>query len=242
MTAAIRPTTNDQRPTMRIAVLASGRGTNLQAIIDACDQGTIPGPVVAVVSDNPKAGALTRARASGIPVVVLSLRTFPTREKFEQRLVEALHSYAPDLICLAGFMRILSPSVVQQFSGRIMNIHPALLPAFGGVGMYGEHVHRAVLDRGVRVSGCTVHFVDDVPDGGPIILQAAVRVDADDTVATLAARIAEVEHQLYPEAIRLFAEGRLLIDGRRVHILEERERGIAGTWDRDLVGSEAGLE
>jgi phosphoribosylglycinamide formyltransferase-1 len=204
---------------IRIAVLASGRGTNLQAIIDACSRAEIPGTVVVVASDNPKAGALDRARAAGIPVIVLTMRSFPTREKFEERLAEALQSYRPDLVCLAGFLRILSPAFVQQFAGRIMNIHPALLPAFGGVGMYGEHVHRAVLDRGVRVSGCTVHFVDAIPDGGPIILQAAVPVDPDDTALTLAARIAEVEHRLYPEAIRLFAEGRLRIEGRRVQIL-----------------------
>ncbi|HEV8353590.1 MAG TPA: phosphoribosylglycinamide formyltransferase [bacterium] len=212
-------TIHDSRKRIRIAVLASGHGTNLQAIIEACQGGVLLGTVVVVASDNPKAGALGRARAAGIPVLVLSVRSVPTREKFEERLAEALHSYRPDLVCLAGFMRILSPAFVQQFAGRIMNIHPALLPAFGGVGMYGEHVHRAVLDRGVRVSGCTVHFVDDVPDGGPIILQAAVAVDADDTVSSLAAKIAEHEHRLYPEAVQLFAEGRLQIEGRRVRVL-----------------------
>jgi phosphoribosylglycinamide formyltransferase-1 len=209
----------DSRKRIRIAVLASGQGTNLRAIMDAGSREEVPGSVVVVASDNPKAGALERARAAGIPVIVLTVRSFPTREKFEERLAEALQSYRPDLVCLAGFMRILSPEFVQQFASRIMNIHPALLPAFGGVGMYGEHVHRAVLERGVRVSGCTVHFVDAIPDGGPIILQAAVPVDPDDTVMTLAARIAAVEHRLYPEAIRLFAQDRLRIEGRRVRIL-----------------------
>lgn len=187
--------------------------------MDACERRHVPGAVVVVASDNPKAGALDRARRAGIPVVVLSVRSFPKREQLEARLVEALQSYQPDLVCLAGFMRILSPSFVQHFAGRMMNIHPALLPAFGGVGMYGEYVHRAVLDKGVRISGCTVHFVDDVPDGGPIILQAAVEVHEDDTVSSLAERIVEHEHRLYPEAIRLFAEGRLQIEGRRVRIL-----------------------
>ncbi len=208
---------------VRIAVLASGHGTNLQSIIDGCDRGDIFGSVVAVVSDNPRAGALARARSAGIPVVVLPVRSFPNRDAFERRLTEALESYAPDLICLAGFLRILSPPTVQHFPGSIMNIHPALLPSFGGVGMYGERVHRAVLDRGVRVSGCTVHFVDEIPDGGPIILQSAVPVEPDDTVETLAARIAREEHRLYPEAIRLFAEGRLHIEGRRVTILPSLE-------------------
>jgi len=223
---------------IRIAVLASGRGTNLQAIIDASERGEIPGTVVVVASDNPKAGALDRARAAGIPVLVLSVRSFPTREKFEERLAEAVQSYHPNLVCLAGFMRILSPAFVQHFAGRMMNIHPALLPAFGGVGMYGEHVHRAVLDRGVRVSGCTVHFVDDVPDGGPIILQAAVRVDPEDTVMTLAARIAEVEHRLYPQAIQLFAQGRLQIEGRRVRIFDAPTDGprASGLGPREVVG------
>jgi phosphoribosylglycinamide formyltransferase-1 len=223
---------------VRIAVLASGRGSNLQAIIDACSRAEIPGTVVVVASDNPKAGALDRARAAGISVIVLTMGSFPTREKFEERLAEALQSYRPDLVCLAGFLRILGPAFVQQFAGRIMNIHPALLPAFGGVGMYGEHVHRAVLDRGVRVSGCTVHFVDAIPDGGPIILQAAVPVDPDDTVLPLAARIAEVEHRLYPEAIRLFAEGRLRIEGRRVRIVEAPTDGprASGLGRREIVG------
>lgn len=224
---------------LRIAVLASGRGTNLQAIIDACNLGDIPGAVVVVVSDNPKAGALERARRAGIPVVVLAVRSFPKREQFEARFLEALQLYQPDLVCLAGFMRILSPAFVQHFVGRMMNIHPALLPAFGGVGMYGEHVHRAVLDRGVRVSGCTVHFVDDVPDGGPIIVQAAVPVSEDDTVSTLAERIAEHEHRLYPEAILLFAEGRLRIEGRRVRILNAPTDGhrASGLGHREAVAA-----
>ncbi|MGH2348298.1 MAG: phosphoribosylglycinamide formyltransferase, partial [bacterium] len=193
--------------------------------------------------------ALDRARAAGIPVVVLTVRAFPTREKFEDRLAEALESYRPDLVCLAGFMRILSPAFVQQFAGRIMNIHPALLPAFGGVGMYGEHVHRAVLDRGVRVSGCTVHFVDEIPDGGPIILQAPVPVDPEDTVLTLAARIAGLEQRLYPQAIQLFAQGRLEVEGRRVRVLppdmyQVPNSGQTRTWYRAeaVLASEPGGE
>jgi len=208
---------------IRIGVLASGTGTNLQAIIDACARGDIPGRVVVVVSNNPKAKALERARRAGIPAVAMHHRAFPDRDTFDGKLAEILHSYEVDLVCLAGFMRILGPWFINQFAGRIMNIHPALLPSFGGLGMYGDRVHKAVLDSGVKFSGCTIHFANEAPDGGPIILQAIVPVRDDDTVETLASRIAQEEHRLYPEAVRLFAEGRLHVVGRRVHIAETRE-------------------
>ncbi|HXF81245.1 MAG TPA: phosphoribosylglycinamide formyltransferase [bacterium] len=208
---------------IRIGVLASGGGSNLQAIIDACARGEIDGAVVVVISNNPKARALDRARRAGIPAVAMHHRAFPDRDTFDAKLVEILHSYTVDLVCLAGFMRILGPAFIAEFPGRIMNIHPALLPAFGGLGMYGERVHRAVLDSGVKFSGCTIHFANEAPDGGPIILQAVVPVRDDDTVETLAARIAREEHRLYPEAIRLFAQGRLQVVGRRVRVLEVRQ-------------------
>lgn len=208
---------------IKIGVLASGAGTNLQAIIDTCARGEIDGRVVVVVSNNPKAKALDRARAAGIPAVAMHHRAFPDRDTFDAKLVEILHSYEVDLVCLAGFMRILGPSFVAQFPGRIMNIHPALLPSFGGLGMYGDRVHKTVLDSGVKFSGCTIHFANEAPDGGPIILQAVVPVQDDDTVETLAARIAQEERRLYPEAVRLFAQGRLRIVGRRVYISGSRE-------------------
>lgn len=208
---------------IRIGVLASGGGSNLQAIIDACARGEIDGKVVVVVSNNPKARALDRARRAGIPAVAMHHRAFPDRDTFDAKLVEILHSYEVDLICLAGFMRILGPAFIGQFHGRIMNIHPALLPSFGGLGMYGDRVHKAVLDSGVKFSGCTIHFANEAPDGGPIIVQAVVPVLDGDTVETLAARIAREEHRLYPEAVRLFAEGRLKVVGRRVFITEARE-------------------
>jgi len=206
------------RVPVRIGVLVSGHGTNLQAILDACRRGAIPGRVVVVISSRAQACALERARLAGVPSVVVAPRALPDRQAYDRRLAEVLQASGVDLICLAGFLRILTPEFVAQFAGRIMNIHPALLPAFGGAGMYGAHVHRAVLASGVKISGCTVHFVDETPDGGPIILQAAVPVRDDDTEETLASRIAEEEHRLYPEAIRLFAEGRLTIVGRRVRI------------------------
>ena len=209
------------RDAVRIGVLVSGKGTNLQAILDACARGEILGRVAVVVSSNPKAYALERARLAGIPAVALTPRSFPDRAAHDARLIEVLQAHDVSLVCLAGFLRILTPAFIEQFRGRIMNIHPALLPAFGGVGMYGAHVHEAVLARGVKVSGCTVHFVDETPDGGPIILQAVVHVRDDDTVESLAARIAEVEHRLYPLAIRLFAEGRLHTNGKHVQIARD---------------------
>lgn len=226
---------------IRIAVLASGQGTNLQAIIDATSRGGIPGRVVVVVSNNPKARALDRARLAGIPTVAMHHRAFPDRDTFDAKLAEILHSYQVDLICLAGFMRILGPWFINQFPERIMNIHPALLPSFGGLGMYGDRVHQAVLDSGVRFTGCTIHFANEAPDGGPIILQAVVPVLDTDTPHTLAARIAQEEHRLYPEAVKLFAEGRLQVEGRRVRILPPREAAIV-TESAGLTGSAAGTE
>lgn len=204
---------------LRIAVVASGAGTTLQAILDACARGEIAGHVVVVVSNVPDAGALGRAQRAGVPSAVVDHRTFPDRATFEQALLEVIARYETDLVCNAGFLRILSPSYVRPLFGRIMNIHPSLLPAFGGKGMYGERVHAAVLNAGVKLTGCTVHFVDETPDGGPIILQRPVPVADDDTVASLAARVQATEREAYVEAIRLFAEGRVSLQGRRVHIL-----------------------
>jgi phosphoribosylglycinamide formyltransferase-1 len=207
------------REPLRVGVLVSGAGSNMQALIDACRAGAIPAEIVLVISNVPTAYALERARASGIPAVVVDHRAHGTRAAFEAALKEALDAHRVQLVCLAGFVRILSAEFVAAFAGRIMNIHPALLPAFGGEGMYGERVHRAVLASGAPESGCTVHFVTAEPDGGPIIARAVVPVEAGDTPATLAARIANEEHRLYPLAVRWFAEGRLRLEGDRVAIL-----------------------
>ncbi len=205
---------------LRIGVLVSGHGTNLQAILDACARRDIAGGVVLVVSSSAQAFALERARRASVPTVVVAPKEFSDRASYDARLIELLRSAKVELVCLAGFLRILTPQFVEQYAGRIMNVHPALLPAFGGPGLYGAHVHEAVLASGVKVSGCTVHFADETPDGGPIILQSTVPVEDDDTVETLAARLAVEEHRLYPAAIRLFAEGRLQVIGRRVHVIE----------------------
>ncbi len=208
---------------LRLGVLVSGTGTNLQALLDACDSGEIPAEVAVVISNVPDALALERARRAGVPAIVIGRRAVSGAPAFEAAIRRALEAHRVGLVCLAGFLKILSPAFVAAFAGRVMNIHPALLPAFGGRGMYGDRVHEAVLASGARVSGCTVHFVTEEPDAGPIIAQAAVPVHDDDTPRTLAARVRTEELRLYPRAVRLFAEGRLRIEGRRVRILTEAE-------------------
>ena len=205
---------------IRIAVLVSGhgRGSNMAAIIDACQGGEIDGQVVLVIGTRSEAPALQRAAEKGVPVRVISPRNL-SEEEYAQRLLHALDEARVDLVCLAGYMRLLPVPVVRAYAGKVMNIHPALLPLFGGKGMYGEHVHQAVLASGMKVSGCTVHFVDEQYDTGPIIVQRCVPVEEDDTWATLAARVLAQEHQAYVQAVKLFAEGRLRIEGRRVRIL-----------------------
>ena len=204
-----------------IGVLASGRGTNLQAIIDNVKSGKLPNVEIGcVISDNPDAKALERARRAGIPAYYIypgEKRTVLDPEQ-EEKYIETLKKHGVELVCLAGFMRILKRKFLDAFPNRIMNIHPALLPAFPGL-----NAQKQALEYGVKVSGATVHFVDEGIDTGPIILQEAVKVEEDDTVETLADRILKVEHKIYSEAIRLFAEGRLKIEGRRVRILPADE-------------------
>jgi phosphoribosylglycinamide formyltransferase-1 len=204
----------------RIGVLASGRGSNLQAIIDACKSGYIPGDVVCVISDKKDAFALERAKREAIPAIFLDPSLYSSREDYDKALAQILKEHKVDLVCLAGFMRILTPPFIEEFRNRIMNIHPALIPSFCGKGMYGLKVHQAVLDFGVKVTGCTVHFVTEEVDLGPIIVQIPVMVREDDTPETLSQRVLKREHRAYPLAIKLFAEGRLKIEGRRVRILK----------------------
>lgn len=208
---------------VRVGVLASGGGTNLQAIMDNCQAGRLQAQVVVVISDV-ECGALERARRAGVPEIWLNRHDklrFPSRESFDRAVRERLQAHQVELVCLAGYLRIMTRELVDAYAGRMMNTHPALLPAFGGKGMWGHRVHQAVLDYGCKVSGCTIHFVTLEPDGGPIILQRAVPVEEEDTPETLAARILPHEHELYSQAIQLYAEGRLRIQGRRVRILPE---------------------
>jgi len=199
---------------LRVGVLVSGRGSNLQALLDASARRDYPAEVVVVISDRERAAALERARAARVEALYVNPKDFADREAFDLELVRELTARRVGLVCTAGFMRILSPAFTRAFAGRAMNIHPSLLPAFPGL-----HVQRQALDYGVKVAGATVHFLDEgAVDTGPIILQASVPVLPDDTEDTLAARILIEEHRLYPEAVRLFAEGRLSIAGRRVTV------------------------
>ena len=194
-----------------IAVLVSGSGSNLQAIIDATERGAIPGRVGLVVSNKADAYGLTRAAMHGITTAVVDHKAFESREAFDAKLVEIIQGSGAKLVCLAGFMRVVTPVFLRAFPHRILNIHPALLPSFPGTHGPGQ-----ALRCGVRFSGCTVHFLDEGVDTGPIIVQAVVPVYEDDTEDALAARILKEEHRIYPMAIRLFLEGRLTVSGRRV--------------------------
>lgn len=205
---------------LRIAILLSGRhgrGSNMQAIAQACSDGRIDGEVVAVIGNYADSPALARAQELGLTASVVSSRQ--DEDAYADALLSALRGADADLVCLAGYMRKVPDAVLDAYAGRMMNIHAALLPAFGGKGMYGRHIHQAVLDYGAKVSGCTVHLVDAGYDTGPIILQTPVWVEEDDTAETLAARVLEAEHRAYPQAVLLFAEGRLRLEGRRVAIL-----------------------
>ena len=185
-----------------IVILISGRGSNMQAIVEA----NLPLRIAAVISNNTDAEGLTYAQQKGIATAVVDHRSHATREAFDQALMRCIESYGPDLVVLAGFMRILSDGFVQHYAGRLINIHPSLLPAFPGLG-----THRRALEAGVKIHGCSVHFVTPVVDHGPIVVQAAVAVNGDDTVQTLAARVLQQEHLIYPQALRWFAEDRLCI-------------------------------
>jgi phosphoribosylglycinamide formyltransferase-1 len=197
---------------LRVGVLVSGRGSNLQALLDASSRPGYPAEVVVVISDRERAAALDRARAAGVEALFVNPKDFGDREAFDLALVGELNRRRVGLVCNAGFMRILSPAYTRAFAGRAMNVHPSLLPAFPGL-----HAQRQALEHGVKIAGVTIHFVDDGPvDTGPIILQAGVPVQPDDTEETLSARILAEEHRLYPEAVRLFAEGRLAVAGRKV--------------------------
>jgi phosphoribosylaminoimidazolecarboxamide formyltransferase/IMP cyclohydrolase len=203
----------------KIAVFASGEGTNLQALLDACADGRVRGAVALVVSNKPDVGALRRGQRAGIETLVLPPSDFPTSEEYNAFLAHECKKRDIGLICLAGFMLKLKSPLLKAYPGRILNIHPALLPSFGGQGMYGNKVHEAVLTAGVKVSGATVHVVDEEYDRGPVILQSAVPVLAGDTPATLAARVRAQEHWIYPKAVSLFCEGRIKVTDRKAELL-----------------------
>ncbi len=203
---------------LRIGVLLSGEGTSLENLLDQVEQGGVPGRVALVVSSKAGAGGLGRAERRGVPAVAVPRRDHPDVEAFNDEIHTALEKHGVDFVALLGF---LSPfRLRRRYVGRAINVHPALIPAFSGKGFYGRRVHEAVLAQGCKVTGATVHFVDEEYDRGPIILQEAVEVREDDDAESLAARVQAVERRLVPEALRLFAAGRLRIEGPRVHILD----------------------
>lgn len=204
---------------IRIGVLASGRGSNLQAIIDAIEAKTLDATIVVVVSNKKGSMAIERAQRHGIPDIFLDPKSMEAesnpRHAYDQKILEVLKKHEVDLVLLAGYMKIVTPVLIDAFQSRMMNIHPSLLPSFPGLG-----AQKQALYAGVKVSGCTVHFVTEGVDEGPIILQTAVFVHEDDTVDSLSARILEQEHQLFPQAVQLFAEGRICVEDRRARVLE----------------------
>lgn len=202
----------------RLAVFASGGGTNMQSILDAVDAGQLPATVVGCVSDRASAGALDRARTYGLPTVVCPPRDYDTPTAFGAALCDVLTRWNASFVVLAGYLKKIPAPVLNAYPNRITNIHPSLLPAFGGSGMYGSHVHQAVLDAGVHWTGVTVHLVNDAYDDGPIVAQQPVPVLPDDTVDTLQQRVLAVEHQLYPAVLRQFARGQIDVQGRTVTV------------------------
>jgi phosphoribosylglycinamide formyltransferase-1 len=211
---------------LRVAVLASGRGSNLQAVIDAIEAGTVQANIVAVISNKKDAPALERAKQHGLPALFVDPKPYTgrpdSREAYDRALLDVLKQHDVELILLAGYMKIVTRVLVETFMNRMMNIHPSLLPSFPGL-----EVQKKAIDWGCKLAGCTVHFVTEGVDEGPIILQAAVPILDDDTPDTLAARILEQEHKIYPRAVQLFAEGRLQVDGRRVFIENGKPKGEA---------------
>jgi phosphoribosylglycinamide formyltransferase-1 len=198
---------------LKLGILISGNGSNLQSIIDHIEKGSLKATIKIVISNNPDAYGITRAKKHGIPVVVLKNGDFKNKEDFDLELIRILKNNSVDLVILAGFMRIITSTFLKAFPQKIMNIHPALLPSFPGI-----HGQKQALEYGVKLSGCTVHFVDEGVDTGPIIIQSAVQVFDDDTEETLAARILKEEHRIYPLAIQFFAEGKIEIKGRKISI------------------------
>ena len=209
-------------PKVRIGVLISGGGTNLQALIDEVEKGNINGEISVVISDKKGAYGIERAKKHGIKGIILDKKSFKDKDEFMKSIMDKLEEYNVDLVILAGFLSILSRGFIEKYKNKIINVHPSLIPAFCGEGYYGQKVHRAVLEYGAKVSGATVHFVDEGADTGPVILQEAVPVMEDDTIETLAARVLKVEHKLLPEAVKLYCDGKITIDGRKVKSIKHK--------------------
>jgi len=209
----------------RLAVFASGRGSNFRAILDNVQNGTIPAEVVLCLTNNPAAGVIDIAKTNNIPVRVIIPKNFPDSITFNDAILKELQSAGADYIVLAGYLKLIGRQIIATYANRIINIHPALLPAFGGKGMYGHHVHQAVFESGVKISGVTVHLVNSEYDAGPIVLQQSVVIDDLNSADEIAARVLKIEHQIYARAVKLLVEDRLHIEGLRVHIRGEEKSG-----------------
>ena len=202
------------KPLKKIGVLVSGGGTNFQSLIDSVHQKY--GEIVVVISNNRNAFGLKRGEAAGIPAVALNPKGYASNAEFDAKIIEVLQGYGVDLVVLAGYMKIVTPTFVKAYPNAIMNIHPALIPAFCGAGFYGMHVHEAVIDYGVKVTGATVHFVNEIADGGPIIAQETVKVADDDTPESIQKKVLKIEHTLLPAAVKAFCRDELIVVGRIV--------------------------
>ncbi|WP_131924859.1 phosphoribosylglycinamide formyltransferase [Christensenella hongkongensis] len=205
---------------MKFAVMASGGGTDFQSLIDAVQSGQINAEICCLVAGKPDIYAIERAKTAGIPVEVVQKKSFGTVEAFDEAILAALKAHAADFVVLAGYLSIIGKKTISAYRNKIINIHPSLIPSFCGMGMYGGKVHEAVIEYGAKFSGATVHFVDEEADTGPIIMQQVVPVMEDDTPEKLAARVLETEHRILPEAVALMADGKLLVEGRRVKVLK----------------------
>lgn len=205
---------------LKFAVMVSGGGTDLQSLIDATQSGKINAEICCVIASKPDIYAITRAKNANIPVKVIVRRDFEELQKFDQAILNALHEVQADFVVLAGYLNIVGKKTIKAYRNKILNIHPSLIPSFCGMGYYGSKVHESVIAYGTKVSGATVHFVDEKADTGPIIMQKAVEVFSDDTPQTLAARVLKIEHEILPEVVSKMAEEKIIVDGRRVTILE----------------------
>ncbi|MDY3004146.1 MAG: phosphoribosylglycinamide formyltransferase [Christensenella hongkongensis] len=205
---------------LKFAVMASGGGTDFQSLIDAAQSGQINAEICCLVAGKPDIYAIERAKTAGIPVEVVQKKSFGTVEAFDEAILAALKAHAADFVVLAGYLSIIGKKTISAYRNKIINIHPSLIPSFCGIGMYGGKVHEAVIEYGAKFSGATVHFVDEEADTGPIIMQQVVPVMEDDTPEKLAARVLETEHRILPEAVALMADGKLLVEGRRVKVLK----------------------
>lgn len=208
-----------------IAIFASGRGSNFRAILEKIKDGSIPASVELCITNNPKAGMIEVAESNDIPVKIISPKNYPDSESFNDAILDSLNESGIDYIVLAGYMKLIGRQIVDRYNNKIINIHPALLPSFGGKGMYGHHVHQAVYDRGVKLSGATVHLVNNEYDAGPVVLQKSVSLDDVSSPDDIAQRVLEIEHRIFPEAVKLLVEDRLIIKKLRVSIKGEPELG-----------------